>query len=221
MRRERAAAFANLRGDLPLRRGLGEQRHDELVAVLRLPGAGDLCRGEYFSSCPMTLQGLECQLSKSVNSDTCPRPTTCLLQPLHLRDARLHAVQRGEALAAARKVLGWPRRCKLAHAFLRGYSDKKLKLAQLLGQLGVFLTLPSLKYSLSVTLQGAGTGSLHATHGGTRKRIGTSAAAGRGRRRRRTRRLTSRLARLADSEKGVRLAQKMQAGPCISVGMQL
>jgi hypothetical protein len=116
MRREREAAFANLRGDLPLRRGLGEQRHDELVAVLRLPGAGDLCRGEYFSSCPMTLQGLECQLSKSVNSDTCPRPTTCLLQPLHLRDARLHAVQRGEALAAARKMLGWPRRCKSAHA---------------------------------------------------------------------------------------------------------
>ena len=42
---------------------------------------------------------------------------------------------------AARKVSGWPKRCKLAHAFLWEYSYKRLKLAQLLGQLGVFLTL--------------------------------------------------------------------------------
>jgi hypothetical protein len=39
-----------------------------------------------------------------------------------------------------RKLLGWPKRHKLAHAFLREYSYKRLKLAQLLGQLGVFLT---------------------------------------------------------------------------------
>jgi hypothetical protein len=37
-------------------------------------------------------------------------------------------------------VSGWPERCQLAHAFLWQYSDKRLKLAQLLGQLGVFLT---------------------------------------------------------------------------------
>ena len=37
-------------------------------------------------------------------------------------------------------VLGWPERCKLAHAFLWEYSYKRLKLAQLLVQLGVFLT---------------------------------------------------------------------------------
>ena len=36
-------------------------------------------------------------------------------------------------------MLGWPKRCKLAHAFLWEYSYKRLKLAQLLGQLGVFL----------------------------------------------------------------------------------
>ena len=36
-------------------------------------------------------------------------------------------------------MLGWPKRCKLAHAFLWEYSCKRLKLAQLLGQLGVFL----------------------------------------------------------------------------------
>jgi hypothetical protein len=42
--------------------------------------------------------------------------------------------------AEAGKVLGWPKLCKLAHAFLWEYSYKRLKLAQLLGQLGVFLT---------------------------------------------------------------------------------
>ena len=40
----------------------------------------------------------------------------------------------------ARKVLGWPKRCKLAHVFMWEYIYKRLKLAQLLGQLGVFLT---------------------------------------------------------------------------------
>jgi hypothetical protein len=38
-------------------------------------------------------------------------------------------------------VLGWPKRCKLAYSFLWDYSYRRLKLAQLLGQLGVFLTL--------------------------------------------------------------------------------
>jgi hypothetical protein len=42
--------------------------------------------------------------------------------------------------APPRKVLGWPNRCKLAHAFLWEYSYKRLKLVQLLGQLGFFLT---------------------------------------------------------------------------------
>ena len=37
-------------------------------------------------------------------------------------------------------MLGWPKKCKLAHAFLWEHSDKMLKLAQLLGQLGVVLT---------------------------------------------------------------------------------
>ena len=37
-------------------------------------------------------------------------------------------------------MLGWPKRCKLAHAFLWGYSCERLKLAQLLGRHGVFLT---------------------------------------------------------------------------------
>ena len=56
---------------------------------------------------------------------------------------RAGAVLRGGPPAAhppPRKVLVWPRRCKLAHAFLREYSQKRLKLVQLLGQLGVFLT---------------------------------------------------------------------------------
>jgi hypothetical protein len=46
----------------------------------------------------------------------------------------------GFAELRVRKVLGWPQRCKLAHAFLRGYSYKRLKLVQLLGQRSVFLT---------------------------------------------------------------------------------
>jgi hypothetical protein len=37
-------------------------------------------------------------------------------------------------------MLGWPEICKLAHAFLWEYSYKRLKLAQRLGQLDVFLT---------------------------------------------------------------------------------
>jgi hypothetical protein len=37
-------------------------------------------------------------------------------------------------------VLGWPKRCRLAHVFLWEYSYKRLELAQVLGQLGVFLT---------------------------------------------------------------------------------
>ena len=40
----------------------------------------------------------------------------------------------------ARKVSGRPKRCKLAHAFPWEYRDKRLKVAQLLGQLGVSLT---------------------------------------------------------------------------------
>jgi hypothetical protein len=43
-------------------------------------------------------------------------------------------------IAIARKVLGWSKRCKLAHAFLWKYSYKRLKLAQVLGQPGIFLT---------------------------------------------------------------------------------
>jgi hypothetical protein len=36
---------------------------------------------------------------------------------------------------AARKVLGWPKRCQSARAFLWEYSFQRLKLTQLLGQL--------------------------------------------------------------------------------------
>jgi hypothetical protein len=51
--------------------------------------------------------------------------------------------RRGQGAPAATKASrasGWPKRCELAHAFLWGYNDKRLELAQLLGQLGVFLT---------------------------------------------------------------------------------
>jgi hypothetical protein len=38
-------------------------------------------------------------------------------------------------------VLGWPKRCKWAHALLWEHSHKELKLTQLLGRHGVCLTL--------------------------------------------------------------------------------
>ena len=43
---------------------------------------------------------------------------------------------------SAREVLGWPKRCELARAFLWEYSYvyKRLNLTQRLGQLGAFLT---------------------------------------------------------------------------------
>ena len=46
-----------------------------------------------------------------------------------------------EVVLWARKMLDWPERYKLAHAFLWENSYKRLKLAQLLGQLGLFLAL--------------------------------------------------------------------------------
>ena len=63
--------------------------------------------------------------------------------PHHAAPQGPFATRRGGAAAAlrARKVLGWPKRRKLAHAFLWEYSYKRLKLAQLLGQLGVLLTM--------------------------------------------------------------------------------
>jgi hypothetical protein len=57
--------------------------------------------------------------------------------------ADLRRVVAGEDLprhARRAKVLGWPKRRKLAHAFLWEYSYKRLNLAQLLGQRGVILT---------------------------------------------------------------------------------
>ena len=56
---------------------------------------------------------------------------------------RSHPCSRGSPLA--RKVLGWPKQCKFAHAFLWEYSYKRLKLARLLGKLGVFLTLQPMR----------------------------------------------------------------------------
>jgi hypothetical protein len=49
-------------------------------------------------------------------------------------------------------VLGWHKRCKLAHAFLWEHSYRRLQLAQLLGQLGVFLTFTSGHLTLAAML---------------------------------------------------------------------
>ena len=55
-----------------------------------------------------------------------------------LRPCRDSRTQPHAPLWAQEKVLGWPKRWKLARAFLWEYSCKRLQLAQLLGQLGVF-----------------------------------------------------------------------------------
>ena len=58
-------------------------------------------------------------------------------------DALADMVRRLGRGCVARKVSGWPKRCKLAHAFLWEYSYKRLqKLAQFLGQLGIFQVGP-------------------------------------------------------------------------------
>jgi hypothetical protein len=60
------------------------------------------------------------------------------------RGRRAPARGRGRAAppmpGQAGKLSGWPKRWQLAHAFRWEYSCKRLKLAQFLGQLGVFLT---------------------------------------------------------------------------------
>jgi hypothetical protein len=63
-----------------------------------------------------------------------------VLRAARRQEDQLAVVAAGRALEQERMVLGWPKRCKLAHAFRWEYSYKRLKLAQLLGKLGVFLT---------------------------------------------------------------------------------
>ena len=68
-----------------------------------------------------------------------------MYSPTHLPElpAALRLQRRDQGVLQrlrARKALGLPERCNLAHTFLSECSYKRLKLAQLLGQLGVFLT---------------------------------------------------------------------------------
>ena len=56
---------------------------------------------------------------------------------------------RGSDSAGVNKVLGGPKRSKLAHAFLWEYSRKRLELAQLLRQLGACLTWACIRRMLS------------------------------------------------------------------------
>jgi hypothetical protein len=67
-------------------------------------------------------------------------PAACSA-PKYLAGPGCRSAHRMEAYGdGARKVSGWPKRCKLAHAFLWEYSCERLELAQFLGQLGIFLT---------------------------------------------------------------------------------
>ena len=54
-----------------------------------------------------------------------------------------------EPSLSEKRVLGWPKICKFAHVLLWEHSYRRQKLAQLLGQLGVFLTL---RYTVELSL---------------------------------------------------------------------
>jgi hypothetical protein len=136
---------------------------------------------------------------------------------------------RGIAATKARKVLSWPRRYKLTHACRWEYNYKRLKLAQLLGQLGIFLIQSEFEDARG------GSEGLCAPFVGERiwkfeirlvRRGGTGCAGLR--LRPKTAPGHSRpwlpgaaTTRGAASEKGVRLAQIMPVGLCIPVGIQL
>ena len=59
---------------------------------------------------------------------------------LRRHDRRVPPAAAGAPGAAATKASGWPERCARVRAFLRECSYKRLRLAQLLGRHGVFLT---------------------------------------------------------------------------------
>ena len=79
-----------------------------------------------------------------VNGNGCSRFVSVPGGRLLARAAYIPLVKNIMFAALARKFLDEPNLCKLAHAFLREYSYKMLKFAQLLGQLGVFLTFAQL-----------------------------------------------------------------------------
>ena len=66
-------------------------------------------------------------------------PIDCSVVELPVSDLLGDSDMNTRSLRAS-KVLGWPKICKLAQTFLWEYSYKRLKLAQLLGQLGACLT---------------------------------------------------------------------------------
>jgi hypothetical protein len=68
---------------------------------------------------------------------------------------------RGGSRLAARKVLGWPNRCKLAREILWEYSYKRLKLAQLLAHLRDVRLQPRRQHRLRHSLR-----ALALPHGG-------------------------------------------------------
>jgi hypothetical protein len=103
--------------------------------------------------------------------------------------------------------LGRPKRRRLAHAFLWEYSYKRPKLAQRVGQLGVFLTLlqsgpPQLPHSAAQHFLVARS-RIPFLHAGSEVGVGAG--------------LWPAALTFAWSQNGVRLVQTTQAGPCIPV----
>jgi hypothetical protein len=90
------------------------------------------CTGIPNTSCGHRPQVTEAAATPAARSGRRTQKTGGRCSHHGLRDARL-----GDW---SEKAVRLAQRCKLAHAFLREYNYKRLKLAQLLGQLGVFLT---------------------------------------------------------------------------------
>ena len=93
-----------------------------------------------------------CQNDVNVQGYSRPHPQTprrCAYLRRRGSAAAASRARRGScrSAAGARQVLGWPSRCELARAFLWEYSDNRLRLVQLLGRHGDFLTCPGRKPS--------------------------------------------------------------------------
>ena len=54
-------------------------QQDQPPGVYVIVDISEIDVGEYIRGCPLLLKGVECPLSKLVNSDACPRPTTGVL----------------------------------------------------------------------------------------------------------------------------------------------
>jgi hypothetical protein len=95
---------------------LKEASHSKLAEqMLQVEVSLDICEidvGEYIRGCPMPLTGLKCPVSKLVNSDACPRPTTQGQVEQMGQERKLWKMAKradSEAHEKVRAFVAWPR----------------------------------------------------------------------------------------------------------------